>query len=1293
MVVDRTDLNPTIQAQADQWLKELIPKEWVKIELANGMNFKDYLQWWNQQMTRPEPLGYHTGLDIVMGVDAQGKRSTLPVGTKVKAKFAGTVLTTFQDEMQQTVFVQTKYRDWNGNFLVIQYTHVALDAEVRPGTKVSRGQRLGTVKKSRNPRGTVQSHPHLGMAWMNRRAMRKVKAVVKNWENNQSTSDTGAARRKDVIWSELDKVAARYFDYAPPVNLFSKDKRKIFSRWYPQDQIVIVHPTKKPPIYKIKQAVGVPDPGIPIVDLRIDHWRKRILYVPYIDQTHAVITPDEHIYRQLVEINQAEGKGWMVVHYKGEASLQNKLATGRQAREWMETPLLRVDELSPASRDQLSQEGLWSIGDLVFQTSEGEPLPDWIQSKFGQDFDEAHLRQMVQSKRAVEKYIPPSSLLYHILTFAPVFFVLSGFFGLFGVSKEKLLAWLKGVGWASLYFERNLIFWMVGRWAPAALIGWMVLFVGSHLLLAPHSADPHLARAPPLSSAVNHVLIFLLYLVTVQTLPPSLHFLPFVVHLVNDAFLFWPGLWSVFRRQPFAKTIHEVLRVPLRKSVFSVETHLRWYLRWYLRGSGIFNALWEKLRPWRRPALAGLVGVISIVAVLAFVLPGISSSRELSLTILAGGTVGLASLFTYTGSTSSGDIWGNLYGTLGIVPNADPVRGATGFIVHETQDDIDVVTNDHVFRFLPNPRPALFHVIFPTGDQMTLDGLVLDADRTKDLAVVRFAKKDLPKNIPLREIPIAGQEAVNALQEDDPVYVHWTLYRKSLVGTTPEFVEIRRTPAKFKELLGSRFYIQTIFGTGASGSPVTNSQGGLIGVYHARGINKEGYETDGVVLPAKWVREFLTKNKIPFSQLLTPRTKARLDWFQTTKLGRRLFGDETKLSEQVWGRVVLGPGLEMVLYQWIPLLLMLVLRAGLEKMGLTGFWLGVLMSGVIISYLVRTSGLQFALDHEESSKARFAFRFVAGILLGLPTVLPVLLDLWFPLPVSPWLQLVVSRQTWIGPLASYLIHGFHNATTLEKWDGFWSKMRDRLKRFSDGSWVRTYVRTWLWWGLFSYKEIPIYTPPNLPAGKAGLPSSRMAGQLSQLSSVLAGAPLKGGLKEILGVVGENPPLAVALQESPVLEGAQGDVVFLFAASTGRLGELAKSFSRSRRTLVVADTEQVANQMRGKVNSRLVHVVVGVGGDVFDGRQVELRQLEVHVQQSPTVPPDFKRILREDGRVNVVFSDKGALVNFEGLTSGSVFRHEKTIYLWVNQFLSLLRALTAPTLQNAWDSVRPTAKAA
>ena len=299
-VPDNAPLSDTTGDDAREWLRRLMPLEWDHIELIAGMGFGNFATWWGDHSPRPVR---HSGLDVARGKNRNGRSEAIPDGTVVTAMTDGTVMAVVDDEMGQTIFVETNLLDSRGRRLVINYTHITLvegsegKAPFVAGQKINKGTALGFIRDSRNKKALVPRHLHISTAWMSGTACLRVVMAINQWKRDRS-------KDKGPVWKVIDPLMdGKSFDYFDPLELFKSTQQTLFKNT--EDNVVlIIHPIKDPEIWTIKKPLGRENPGIRIRDERTEDWESQVEQMIELGyHLDAVITPDLNIYETVLRLN------------------------------------------------------------------------------------------------------------------------------------------------------------------------------------------------------------------------------------------------------------------------------------------------------------------------------------------------------------------------------------------------------------------------------------------------------------------------------------------------------------------------------------------------------------------------------------------------------------------------------------------------------------------------------------------------------------------------------------------------------------------------------------------------------------------------------------------------------------------------------------------------------------------------------------------------------------------------------------------------------------------------------
>ena len=182
-----------------------------------------------------------------------------------------------------------------------------------------------------------------------------------------------------------------------------------------------------------------------------------------------------------------------------------------------------------------------------------------------------------------------------------------------------------------------------------------------------------------------------------------------------------------------------------------------------------------------------------------------------------------------------------------------------------------------------------------------------------------------------------------------------------------------------------------------------------------------------------------------------------------------------------------------------------------------------------------------------------------------------------------------------------------------------------------------------------------------------------------LESLLKGTPINLGLGE-------------TLRTDPLRKNS-GTLIFVDPSLEAHLEELVKSLDPHTPTTLVAQTNALAERLRGLVNPAFVSVVDGDQTGALQGGEWRLKTLETYFGENAVQFPIVARIIQAHGSMNIVSSQNAPAFNWNGLDSNSIFLQKETIYLLIDELLKALSARWAPDVQRSVDETSQTLKAA
>lgn len=135
-------------------------REWL---LLPGMKFGDTEKWWQPGATREKP---HEGVDLLLFLDASGKRHHLPPGTAIPPLLRGTEVARIADFLGETVILAHDTLDDGGRRLHTFYGHLQPTGEPASGKIMAADGSLGKIAAAQKATTTCPPHLHLSLAWI-----------------------------------------------------------------------------------------------------------------------------------------------------------------------------------------------------------------------------------------------------------------------------------------------------------------------------------------------------------------------------------------------------------------------------------------------------------------------------------------------------------------------------------------------------------------------------------------------------------------------------------------------------------------------------------------------------------------------------------------------------------------------------------------------------------------------------------------------------------------------------------------------------------------------------------------------------------------------------------------------------------------------------------------------------------------------------------------------------------------------------------------------------------------------
>ena len=130
-------------------------------EFLPGMRFNECAAWWRDGAGRGSA---HEGLDILWYRTGDGRRLSLPPGSRVPAVYPGEVVSVVDDFLGVSVFVAHERVDGRGRRLHSIFGHIRPRPGLTLGSRVAAGDAVGTVADTSGGRSRVPAHLHLSLA-------------------------------------------------------------------------------------------------------------------------------------------------------------------------------------------------------------------------------------------------------------------------------------------------------------------------------------------------------------------------------------------------------------------------------------------------------------------------------------------------------------------------------------------------------------------------------------------------------------------------------------------------------------------------------------------------------------------------------------------------------------------------------------------------------------------------------------------------------------------------------------------------------------------------------------------------------------------------------------------------------------------------------------------------------------------------------------------------------------------------------------------------------------------------
>jgi murein DD-endopeptidase MepM/ murein hydrolase activator NlpD len=126
-----------------------------------GMRYKALDKWWGDLGRRDFP---HEGLDFCLFLDPSGRLRHLGANTWIPAMHDGVVRALFTDYLGQAVIIEHGNAPDKRQPYLSAYAHTQPLKEIRPGTRVKRGNIIATIADTRHSKANILPHLHYSIA-------------------------------------------------------------------------------------------------------------------------------------------------------------------------------------------------------------------------------------------------------------------------------------------------------------------------------------------------------------------------------------------------------------------------------------------------------------------------------------------------------------------------------------------------------------------------------------------------------------------------------------------------------------------------------------------------------------------------------------------------------------------------------------------------------------------------------------------------------------------------------------------------------------------------------------------------------------------------------------------------------------------------------------------------------------------------------------------------------------------------------------------------------------------------
>lgn len=137
-------------------------REW---RFEPGMKFGESGKWWQPGATRARP---HEGLDLLIFLDASGRRHHLPPGTAIPPLLDGSEVARIADFLGETVVLAHDFLDEAGRKLHTFYAHLQPATAPASGTIMVTSSQIGKIAAPARTTNSCPPHLHLSLAWVDK---------------------------------------------------------------------------------------------------------------------------------------------------------------------------------------------------------------------------------------------------------------------------------------------------------------------------------------------------------------------------------------------------------------------------------------------------------------------------------------------------------------------------------------------------------------------------------------------------------------------------------------------------------------------------------------------------------------------------------------------------------------------------------------------------------------------------------------------------------------------------------------------------------------------------------------------------------------------------------------------------------------------------------------------------------------------------------------------------------------------------------------------------------------------